>query len=238
MLLARQELLQIDFRGERHDWVAYIFPSFPRPARPRFSARAARNSRAMSQQLGRVARSTPGSFRASRSPASSDSFRITPALGPHENLGVARLVIVGRVGKRNQNRRAAKRRRAPPGWPRRNGRSRNRPRCKLPPSRDETRRRKPEFFRADNCRPRAVRRGAGQMNHLERRILQRRQRFDHRLIDPARALASAHDQQREQIRAQAEPLPRDFSIDGAAARCESACRSLPCALSEKTARIP
>ncbi len=43
VMLARQELLQIDFRGERHDWVAYIFPSFPRRARLRFSAPEPRN---------------------------------------------------------------------------------------------------------------------------------------------------------------------------------------------------
>ncbi len=42
--LAREQCLQIDLRGERHDSVAYIFPSFPRRARLRFSVRAPRNS--------------------------------------------------------------------------------------------------------------------------------------------------------------------------------------------------
>ena len=43
MALPRQHLLQIEFRGERHDSIGYIFPSFRPRARPRFSARDARN---------------------------------------------------------------------------------------------------------------------------------------------------------------------------------------------------
>src|SRR2546423_10826619 len=41
MALARQHLLEIQVRGERHDSIAYIFPSFRPRARPRFSAPAA-----------------------------------------------------------------------------------------------------------------------------------------------------------------------------------------------------
>src|SRR6266446_2751829 len=44
VMLAGEELLQIDFRGERHDWFAYIFPSFQQRGRLRFSAPGARNS--------------------------------------------------------------------------------------------------------------------------------------------------------------------------------------------------
>jgi hypothetical protein len=44
--------------------------------------------------------------------------------------------------------------------------------------------------------------------------MQGRQRFDDRLVDSAGALASAHDQEREEILAQPEPLPREFLIDG------------------------
>src|ERR1041385_6478550 len=42
MPLARQHLLEIQVRGERHDSIAYIFPSFRPRARPRFSAPNAR----------------------------------------------------------------------------------------------------------------------------------------------------------------------------------------------------
>src|SRR5438046_8455194 len=44
VMLADEELLQIDFRGERHDWVVYIFPSFPQRGRLRFWAPGSRNS--------------------------------------------------------------------------------------------------------------------------------------------------------------------------------------------------
>src|SRR6476619_5029582 len=40
--LTRQHLLEIEVRGERHDWVAYIFPSFQPRARRHFSAPGAR----------------------------------------------------------------------------------------------------------------------------------------------------------------------------------------------------
>src|SRR2546423_3062506 len=42
MPFAGQHLLEIEFRGERHGSIGYIFPSFRQRARPRFSARDAR----------------------------------------------------------------------------------------------------------------------------------------------------------------------------------------------------
>src|SRR5205085_9090264 len=42
MALARQHFWKIEFRGEHHDSIGYIFPSFRPRARPRFSAPAGR----------------------------------------------------------------------------------------------------------------------------------------------------------------------------------------------------
>src|SRR3954468_5783088 len=45
---------------------------------------------------------------------------------------------------------------------------------------------------------------AGEMNHLERLPLERRQRFDDRLIDAGCALASAHHEKRAEIFAKSQ----------------------------------
>ena len=157
MPLLRQNFLQISLRGAGHDRIGYIFPSFRPRARPHFSARDAQNFPTCAGSLvGSLINSRI--FRASTSPESSDSFRMIAASAANENLGVARLMIVRRVADTESKSRATKRRRAPPDWPRPNGRSRDPPRCKLPPSDDGTRRRTQEFFRADNCRRPDVRR--------------------------------------------------------------------------------
>jgi len=53
---------------------------------------------------------------------------------------------------------------------------------------------------------------AGEMNDLERRVAEERQRFDNRLINSARALTSTHHQHRCDIAAQSEFLPGRLSI--------------------------
>src|SRR5262245_18272036 len=43
VMLAGEELWQIDFRGERHDWPGYTFPSFPPREQRRSLARDAKS---------------------------------------------------------------------------------------------------------------------------------------------------------------------------------------------------
>src|SRR5437868_5562960 len=54
---------------------------------------------------------------------------------------------------------------------------------------------------------------AGQVNNLERGVGQRRQRFNHGLIDSARALAAAHDQKGGSVAVQAEFLAGELAIN-------------------------
>src|SRR5437667_1946780 len=53
---------------------------------------------------------------------------------------------------------------------------------------------------------------AGKMDHLQRRTLQERQRFDQRLINSARTLAASHHEQRGEILLQSKPSTRIASI--------------------------
>src|SRR5207237_9875467 len=52
----------------------------------------------------------------------------------------------------------------------------------------------------------------GEMDDLERDILQCGQRFDDGLVDPTRALASAHHAQRREVFAQAQSWTRNMSL--------------------------
>src|SRR5437763_1165047 len=156
MALARQHLLQIQFRGEHHDLVAYIFPSFRPRARPRFSARDARKL-APSAEADSDARSTRESFARAIRPSGRIPLRAGPRRrerkSPRSSSGDPRPRKEMESGSRAVKMRPVRR-----GLPRLSGRWRNRPRCKLLPSHDETPRRALVLFPADNCRPRGVRR--------------------------------------------------------------------------------
>src|SRR5437764_2582276 len=134
-------------------------------------------------------------------------------IGPRENLGVARLMVLGGVRERNQDGRQSK------------GGQLGQTGCAG--TRDG------EIGRAINLLHPVMKGGdvrrnifaliivgheplithAGKMNHLERETLQHRERFDHRLVDSTCALAPTHNKKREQIFPQAETFSRDFSID-------------------------
>jgi hypothetical protein len=133
--------------------------------------------------------------------------------GPHKNLRVPRLVIFGRVGKWNQNRgkREGRELSQAGGAGAGNGEIGGAINFfhRVVKRRDVGR----DFFAEIIVRDEPFVARPGKMNHLDRDVMQGRQRFDDGLIDSAGALASAHDQKREEILPQPEPLPREFLID-------------------------
>src|SRR5947207_5428827 len=112
-----------------------------------------------------------------------------------EDLAVARLVIVGRVRKRNQDPRQTKKRQLSETGSARARDGKIRRAVNFFHAMMKRRDKRRNFFSAVIIGNEALIARAGEMNHLEWPIAQGSERFDHCLIDPARPLTAAHDQQ-------------------------------------------
>ena len=151
--LARQKLGKIDFRSARHDWAYFSIVVTTRPAAS-FGARR--------EEFSDICRSCSGSLDQLSNFPREQFAREIGFLQKNRRLARRKFrhcAFDDRPPRRETESecRATKRRRTRPDWPRRIARPRNRPRCKLLPCDDETRRRGREYFRDDNCRPPDVR---------------------------------------------------------------------------------